>query len=187
MEISSGICNDKDRMPEAEEKVLVKDVLGAHYKNSDSDRRPTFKAVTDAESDGSAAIYYRETSKPSNRNSRTGLKRRNLIFGEPLTLDEFLEPAEEQEVGRSFQFEGGDEAIVAAVRQEMAEKQGQVIEVDSDDEDEDMEPEPEMSRAEILALCQKLESACLQLGDATPSVSLDFGVTHSTFPCSYTS
>jgi hypothetical protein len=62
------------------------------------------------------------------------LKTRNRIFGEPPSADEFLEPAEEQQVGESF--EGGDEAIIAVVRQEMAEKAGHVIEVDSEEEDE---------------------------------------------------
>ncbi|KIK78833.1 hypothetical protein PAXRUDRAFT_162951, partial [Paxillus rubicundulus Ve08.2h10] len=43
------------------------------------------------------------------------LKGRNCIFGEPPTLDQFLEPFEEQEIGDSLEFEGGDNAIVDAV------------------------------------------------------------------------
>jgi hypothetical protein len=49
------------------------------------------------------------------------LKARNRIFGELPSLDEFLEPVEEQKVGDSLAFEGGDKAIVAAVKREMAE------------------------------------------------------------------
>jgi hypothetical protein len=45
------------------------------------------------------------------------LKTRDHIFGELPSVDEFLEPAEGQQVGESF--EGGDEAIIAVVRQEM--------------------------------------------------------------------
>ncbi|OJA17091.1 hypothetical protein AZE42_08991 [Rhizopogon vesiculosus] len=48
------------------------------------------------------------------------LRYRNTIFGEPPSLDEFLEPAEEQEVGDSLEFEGGDKAIAAAVKQELS-------------------------------------------------------------------
>ncbi|KAJ8592699.1 hypothetical protein M405DRAFT_27315 [Rhizopogon salebrosus TDB-379] len=81
-----------------------------------------------------------------------------------------LEPAEEQQVGEFF--EGGDEAIIAVVRQEMAEKAGQVIEVDSEEEDD---PQPEVSRTEMLALspCQRLEGSCLQFGNADSTVPLD--------------
>ncbi|OJA17815.1 hypothetical protein AZE42_08390 [Rhizopogon vesiculosus] len=89
------------------------------------------------------------------------LKNRNRIFGEPPSLDEFLEPAEEQGVGDSLEFEGGDKAIVAAVKQELAERAGEVIEIESDEEED---PEPEVSRVETLALCRRLEGACLQFG-----------------------
>ena len=81
------------------------------------------------------------------------LKARNHIFGELPSSDEFLEPVEEQKVGDSLAFEGGDKAIVAAVKREMAEKVGEVIEVESA-EDEDSQAEPEVSRAEALGLCQ---------------------------------
>jgi len=54
------------------------------------------------------------------------------------------EPPEEQEVGHSrLEFEGGEKAIIAAVKQEMAEKAGELIEVETG---EDEGPEP--------ALCQ---------------------------------
>ncbi|KAJ8589440.1 hypothetical protein M405DRAFT_862157 [Rhizopogon salebrosus TDB-379] len=81
------------------------------------------------------------------------LKARNRIFGELPSLDEFLEPVEEQKFGDSLAFEGGDKAIVAAVKREMAEKVDEVIEVESA-EDEDSQAEPEVSRAEALGLCQ---------------------------------
>ncbi|OAX33798.1 hypothetical protein K503DRAFT_859583 [Rhizopogon vinicolor AM-OR11-026] len=90
------------------------------------------------------------------------LKTRDRIF------DEFLEPAEGQEVGEAF--EGGDEAIITVVKQEMAEKAGQVIGVEFDEEDD---PQLEVSRAEMLALCQWLEGGSLQFGNADSTVPLD--------------
>jgi hypothetical protein len=48
------------------------------------------------------------------------LRIRNRIFGQPLSLDEFLKSVREQEVGDSLEFEGGDNlAIIAAVKQRM--------------------------------------------------------------------
>ncbi|KAG1723733.1 uncharacterized protein EDB91DRAFT_1087726 [Suillus paluster] len=97
------------------------------------------------------------------------LMTRNRIFGRPLSLDEFLEPAEEQEVG-DLGFEGGDKDIVAAVNREIAEKSGEVIEVESNEEED---AKPEVSRAETLALCQRLEGACLQFGNADSTLPLE--------------
>jgi hypothetical protein len=75
---------------------------------------------------------------------------RNRIFGEPPSVDEFLEPAEEQQVGEFF--ESGDEAIIAVVRQEMAEKAGQVIGVDSEEEDESRPPARGLSHGNACAV-----------------------------------
>jgi len=46
------------------------------------------------------------------------------LFCEPPSLNEFLKPTEEQEVGESPEFEGelGDNVIVAAEKQGMTEK-----------------------------------------------------------------
>jgi hypothetical protein len=79
---------------------------------------------------------------------------RNRIFGEPPSVDEFLEPAEEQQVGEFF--EGGDEAIIAVVRQEMAEKAGQVIGVDSEEEDD---PQPEVRLARKCLRCHRVSGS----------------------------
>ncbi|KIK75414.1 hypothetical protein PAXRUDRAFT_172896 [Paxillus rubicundulus Ve08.2h10] len=102
------------------------------------------------------------------------LKGHSCIFGEPLTLNQFLEPSDEEEIGGdSVEFEGpeGDETIVAVVSREMAEKRGKVIEIEESDDDESRKPE--ISRSEGLELCQKLKAACLQLGDATSPLALD--------------
>jgi hypothetical protein len=172
----------------------AKKTVGTHY--NDGDWRPAFEAVMIAEEDSNtAASAVEQLAQAASR--RTGLKiriparrpplaqltalenevatsiqdlkTRNRIFGEPPSVDEFLEPAEEQQVGESF--EGGDEAIITVVKQEMAEKAGQVIEVESDEEDD---PQAEVSRTEMLALCQRLEGGCLQFGNADSTVLLDF-------------
>ncbi|KAG1719732.1 uncharacterized protein EDB91DRAFT_1281413 [Suillus paluster] len=105
------------------------------------------------------------TAENELKSSLQELKARNRIFGEPLSLDELLEPAEEKQIGDSLGFDlnGGDMAIVVAVSREIAKKQGEVIEADSDDDsEENHDAAPEVSRVEALALCQRLEGACLQ-------------------------
>ncbi|KAI6010217.1 hypothetical protein BKA83DRAFT_4132901 [Pisolithus microcarpus] len=44
-------------------------------------------------------------------------------------------PSEEAEIGDPLDFEGGDEEIVAQEHQEIAERNGDVIDVDSDDDE----------------------------------------------------
>lgn len=160
-------------LPEAEKRL--QDILTTHY--VDTDWRPALDAVMQAEGDSDAAVAAVETLATSASN-RTGLKiriparpppqlvtlenevssyltelkSRNRIFGEPMALDNFLEPAEEAEVPDPLDFSGGDEAIVAQVHQEIAEGNGEVIEVESEDE---CEAEQEISATETLALCKR--------------------------------
>ncbi|KAG1734392.1 uncharacterized protein EDB91DRAFT_1296928 [Suillus paluster] len=172
------------RNRQAEERV--KKILSNHY--IDTDWRPAFKATSEVEELAQAAcrrtglkikiparwppLTQLTTLEDEITTSLQDLKTRNRIFGEPPSLDEFLKPVEEQEVGDSLAFEGGDKAIVAAVKQEIAEKVNKVIEVESD-EDEDTQAEPEFSHAETLGLCQWLEGACLQFGNADPTLPLE--------------
>jgi hypothetical protein len=172
-------------LPDAE--AHIKEILGTHY--VDGDWRPALKAVMDMEGDSNVAISAVEQLKKA-ASHQTGLKIQiptcqpflaqltaledevttslhdlmacNRIFGTPLSMDKFLEPAEEQEVGDCV-FEGGDKEIVAAVGWEMAGKWGEVIEVESNEE-EDIKPA--ISHTKTLALCQQLERACLQFGNA---------------------
>ena len=65
------------------------------------------------------------------------LVKRKQIIGPPPTLEDLVNPIEEQEVGNSpYRFEGGDAEIIAEVRNEMAVARGKVIEVDLDSENE---------------------------------------------------
>ena len=88
------------------------------------------------------------------------LARRNRIFDRPPTLEEILDPVEEQVLRESpYTFEDGDAGIVAEVRREEAITKGEIIEVDSDSEDE--EKVPDMSKADISNLCLQLEKVSL--------------------------
>ena len=98
------------------------------------------------------------------------------IFGTPPTLDEFLEPKEEAETRDSvaadiFNGPGGDQAIVAEVVRVTAEKNNEVIEIDSDDEGKPRKPD--ISHAETINLCEKLMEACLQHGDSSSDLPLN--------------
>jgi len=101
------------------------------------------------------------------------LKVRNRIIGTPMTIDEILAPREEAEIGATMHnFEGGDKAIVAEVRHQLAVECGEVIEIDSDSDDEDDEPVPIPSRSELILICEKLEMACITYSDAGTSLEL---------------
>ncbi|KAG6851443.1 hypothetical protein H0H87_001085, partial [Tephrocybe sp. NHM501043] len=81
------------------------------------------------------------------------LVKRNQIFGNPPTLEELLDPAEERDDPDSlYTFDSGDDEIVAQVRREMAEKSGgdDIIEID-DSGDEESDHEDDCS-AELITL-----------------------------------
>ena len=108
--------------------------------------------------------------------SISDLQARKRIFGTPPTLDEFLEPKEEAETRDSvaadiFNGPGGDQAIVAEVVRVTAEKNNEVIEIDSDDEGKPRKPD--ISHAETINLCEKLMEACLQHGDSSSDLLLN--------------
>ena len=61
---------------------------------------------------------------------------------------------------------------------ETAEKNNEVIEIDSDDEDEPRKPD--ISHTETINLCEKLMEACLQHGDSSSDLPLNL-LTHHIF------
>ncbi|KAG2143163.1 hypothetical protein BD769DRAFT_1636819 [Suillus cothurnatus] len=105
-----------------------------------------------------------------------GLKSRNRIFGEPLTIEEILDAVEEREVGDDcdYEFPGGDNEIVEEVQRQMAIERGDIMEVDSDSEDGDEAENvtPEYTFTQVFTLCQQLEDACLQFGELEVSFDL---------------
>ena len=104
--------------------------------------------------------------------SVANLKGRNRIFGEPLTLDEFLDPIKEQENldTDAVVFED-DMAIIAEVHRREAVRNGDIIEVDSDDDD-DGDSAPTVTTVELMELCQTLEAGYISRAGA--DASLDF-------------
>jgi hypothetical protein len=169
-------------LPEAEE--CLKQHLTEQY--DDRDWRPALTAVMAAENDTTKALeaisklsklahHPRLTIKLPPRQpicsdpglaqaesdlmaTVTELRKQRRILSEP-TLEELVNPVEENGHENSpYQFEGGDDDIVKQVIQEMATE---VIEIESDSEEEEDE-EDQLTKAEIIALCAKLEKASIQ-------------------------
>ena len=86
------------------------------------------------------------------------LKARRCIIGEPCTLEELLDPEEEQKIGEDpYVFEGGDAEIVKMVQREMGLAQGESEESEesgSDDQDPEVTPP---SLKEMMNMCQIIE------------------------------
>ncbi|KAF9074711.1 hypothetical protein BDP27DRAFT_1416113 [Rhodocollybia butyracea] len=89
------------------------------------------------------------------------LRRRNRIHGDPLTLDEIIDPIEESEVGEEEgrYGENAEEKIVQQVQYECAVRNGEIIEVD--DEEEELDAPPDISLQDLLQTCQTLQEQCL--------------------------
>ncbi|PPQ94313.1 hypothetical protein CVT25_005048 [Psilocybe cyanescens] len=100
------------------------------------------------------------------------LKARKRIIGTPLTLEEMLNPPEEQEFGKSaYRFEGGDDKIIATVQKEFGANVGDTMEVDESD-DEHMEEAEELTTKQVMEQCQQMESLCIKHGSFEGSLDL---------------
>jgi hypothetical protein len=166
-------------LPRAEE--LLKDVFGDAY--LDDKWRPALDAVMAAEEDVDMALdainkiqlASNVAASPSANtlmtqckeleedlmNSVADLKKHNRIFGEVPTLEQLVNPIEEQDVGESlYRFEGDDE-IVALVRHEQAVECGEVVEIVSDEEGEEDQCNGDMGSADMIQSCERLKKACL--------------------------
>jgi hypothetical protein len=170
-------------LPQAED--ALKTYFGEKY--DDQAWRPALDAVLAAENDVSATLEAIKKLKSASSQCTTAvtpkntptlanttqcrrleedvlesireLQGRKRVFGIAPTLDKFIEPTEEKEVGEGMRFEGDDE-IVTEVHREGAVKRGEVIEVDSDDEADNGDDEG-MTNAEMMSLCQRLEKASI--------------------------
>ena len=108
------------------------------------------------------------------KDSVANLKDRNRIFGQPLTLDELLDPLEEKENldTEAAVFED-DQAIIAEVHHLEAVGKGEIIEVDSDNDDSlNDDGEPAITTSELIGICQKLESG--YISRAGVDATMDF-------------
>ena len=164
-------------LPQA--KDALTDLFGAGY--IEETWVPALTAIMDAENDASLALEainkIRTPLKAPSACATTtqcaaleadlaesvqNLKERKRIFGRVPTLDELLDPVEEQEVGEPMHAFEGDEDIVAQVHREQAIEHGEIIEIPSDDdEDEDEEPQTDIGMAEMIGMCKRLEGASL--------------------------
>ena len=91
----------------------------------------------------------------------TQLKARRRITGQPLTLDEMLDPKEEREVGECLNIvDGGDDEIIAMVRAKVGLARGDVEEISSDSDNGDPEVVPR-SLKEMIEACRMLEENSL--------------------------
>lgn len=183
-------------LPQVEERL--KSIFGADY--IDQDWRPALKAVLEAENDEVKALEAIEKLTMANNPIPTTnstkpatlsplpvplqlqdveqdlvaaideLKVRKRIIGTPLTLEEMLNPIEDQEIGDSmYRFEGGDDEIVATVQRELEMEAGDIMEVDeSDDEAE----EKELTTKQVMELCQQMETLCIKHGSFGDSLGL---------------
>ncbi|KAH9955966.1 hypothetical protein BGW80DRAFT_1257945 [Lactifluus volemus] len=177
-------------LPQAE--LALNNHLGDRYK--DIDWRPALNAVMDAEGDvqkaqkaiqrlsaacGRPKITIKLPAMAGARppqlvaaednlvDSVKVLQSRNRIFGQPLTVDELINPVQEQEIlGESpYAFPGGDVEIVKQVTHEQRVEQGDVVEVDSDDDDGGNNPTGSLSRHEAIDLIAKLEPLVINHGN----------------------
>lgn len=110
-------------------------------------------------------------------NSIKVLKRRNRLFQDVLTAQEFIElDGEEEEEEEGEVKLRTDEEIVGEVTREMARLNGEAVDEDEgdgnvDDNDEDDEDEVQVTLAEMMDAAMKLESGAPMVGGCGPELS----------------
>ena len=101
------------------------------------------------------------------------LKVQKHIIGTPLTLEEMLNPTEEQEIrDLMYRFEGGDKEIVTTVQHELGIEAGGIIEVDESDDKAEGEREKKLTMKQVIELCQQMEALCIEHGSFGDSLGL---------------
>lgn len=178
-------------MPQTEERLkMICNKVQQPFKTSDW--RPFFDVVFAAEDDDAAAVSGLEqvlsthtfplqaptrhnppnstTYQPPELSSlQSGitttleeLKDRGLVRGHVFTVQELLNPVEEQGHGISpYAFEGGDAEIVKTALQNVADDAG-LVEEESESDDDDEVMWPVITRKEGIEFCTKLERLCLE-------------------------
>jgi len=186
-EIIKDFASDQLNFVQMETKL--KSYLGDRYQHDDWN--PVFVVLFGTENDTAAAITLAEKlertaltgppmpkpnvsappQSPPQLNtlekdllaSVSELKKRKRIIGTAPTLEDLLNPIEENETGESnFHFPGGDADIVAQVVEEMGTGKGKsTMEVDSESDDETPK-HAEITHQDVVQLCQQLERVCIQ-------------------------
>ncbi|KAJ3514077.1 hypothetical protein NMY22_g14859 [Coprinellus aureogranulatus] len=158
-------------LPDAENKL--KDVLGVRF--NASDWKPALDAVLNAENDPIAASEALPPRAPQTLSAEEELmgtvgelRKRNRVFGVPLSIDELVDPVEERvELMESEQDFGAvkdlDGAIIDQVAYETAVSNGEIVEIESDEEEEEDE-EAGTTKADLIALCARMEKLVLKFG-----------------------
>jgi hypothetical protein len=101
------------------------------------------------------------------------LRARNRIHGEPLSIDEIIEPAAEKEdpTGLDTTVELDDQALENLIIEHIQDEEratsstGEAMEVDDSDDELDNGPDiSKVSRREVMDLCAKLEQLAVSFG-----------------------
>ena len=193
--IHAFATSDEMELPEAEKKL--REHLGSCFRMEDW--QPALDAVMGAEGDTLAALDALNDLQKHAIRSKTHLVikipprpkppqlldiERDLskdisniqecrrIFRDPPSLDELIQPPEEEQVEDPDVCPDNDEDFIASVDCDVAIEHGEIIEDESDSDKDDMRM-PDRSNAEVMELCQMLEGACIdRLGevDGAPTV-----------------
>ena len=174
-----------DTLPQLEQKL--KTHLEAQYKMEDW--KAAIDAVFEAEKDEVAAVTAVERLRAAASKSNDGqltsstpvhvphlqtlensllssiddLQQRTRTRGERPTLEDLLNPIEEDHIGHSpYDFPNGDADIIKLVK----EGKGVDETAEVEDEGEEDKPEKEISPKEGGELCRMLERLCIQFSDA---------------------
>lgn len=132
---------------------------GSTESASEMDPQPSIAELTKLETDLMDAVE--------------DLYQRKRIRGGRPTLEELINPSEENEVGDSpYRFPGGDDEIIDTVLKGSGTK-AQQDELDEEEEDiDDKEPDIPSAR-EGVRLCEQLEQLCLAYSDANGVATLE--------------
>jgi hypothetical protein len=81
------------------------------------------------------------------------------VFGPLLSIEDFINPTEEQEIFEDspYAFPGGDLEIVGQVLDEIQVEKGEVLEIDSEDSGEGQDPDANASCCDTIDLIARLE------------------------------
>jgi hypothetical protein len=92
------------------------------------------------------------------------LRTRNRLHGPPMSIEDLVMPANEEEVGEhEFIFEGGDQEIAERALHDEAVRSGEVVEDDEEEEEVVVEvSSPKVGSAELQRMCRIIETASLE-------------------------
>ena len=187
-------ANDQLTMPQAID--ALENLLGDQY--SYNDWKPAFDSVFEAEYDtikaiesvqslANEAMKVKNTPGDNNTEKHTptniqqltllenelmvaieDLKGRNRIHGTRLTLEDLLNPVEEQEIGPArYAFTGGDAEIIMTVKEKFTNEEKKQEEEEEEEEDsEKTEAEEDISFPEAMNMCKQLETLCVKHANA---------------------